>query len=641
MNVAGMVLAVSGDGFARMYGQGARGAGHAVFIRPESMGDPVGGSGARITRACGGTLPGERAEEKFLGDKRCPKCVEWLATPEGTAALESARGARHAWEFGADDIAELFSAAELTNGTDTRENSATVTPDEIAKDAAAAGDPVAKRAAAVKRERKRLADQAEKREAVKRERERRTADVVNGGSVGSVTGLTEAEMRDAVATYYANGGKVPAEIASLPDPRVTRDMSGAAGGSVPAVLRCEYKGAVEILNAERTHGKCPGCSTYIPLLPERETREAAGPKVSKITCEGVGSVPAPGTRVLRDDHSVSVADDFNGKTSAPCTTCARVIAVSRDGVMRKHNGVTVPESAGECPDKIGTHNVGGVANPAHAGLTSRAIETVEHGSTPGDTATADKRRATESRCSRSRKVLSGRKTPGTVECPGCARPVELKAVKRQKGTVYVIPEHVRAGESVKHVGHGEVRDVTPRGEGADVGATVTRGKVASRLAMSRGHGSVDGAATTGRQNMEPVRPGGWVGKAGTMSLPAQVRPGVDPEVSGRECVLCGELPEIAHAGRSKGWRRRHSSAVGAVLRDRKAQRDAQRATAIERGEIIPAAERRAARKAAAVGSFAEGTCGGTVTHEPRPEFQDRGRKPAPTVKHTRRSGKAE
>lgn len=578
MNVAGMVLAVSGDGFARMYGQGTRGAGHAVFIRPESMGDPIGGSGARITRACGGTLPGERAEEKFLGDKRCPKCVEWLATPEGTAALESARGARHAWEFGADDIAELFSAAELTTGTDTREDS---------------------------------------------------APVADGGSVGSVTGLTHAEMRDAVATYYANGGKVPAEIASLPDPRVTRDMSGVAGGSVPAVLRCEYKGAVEILNAERTHGKCPGCSTYIPLLPERETREAAGPKVSKITCEGVGSVPAPGTRVLRDDHSVSVADDFNGKTSAPCTTCARVIAVSRDGVMRKHNGVTVPESAGECPDKIGTHNVGGVANPAHAGLTSRAIETVEHGSTPGDTATADKRRAAESRCSRSRKVLSGRKTPGTVECPGCARPVELKAVKRQKGTVYVIPEHVRAGESVKHVGHGEVRDVTPRGEGADVGATVTRGKVASRLALSRGHGSVDGAATTGSQSMAPVQPKGWIGKAGTGQLPATVRPGIDPEVSGRECVACGELPEVAHKGKSRGWRRRHSTVVGTILRERKAKRDAERAAAIERGEIASTAERKAGRKAASVGSFAEGTCAGVVSHEPRPEFAPKGeRRPA-------------
>src|SRR5690606_41139995 len=108
----------------------------------------------------------------------------------------------------------------------------------------------------------------------------------------------------------------------------------------------------------------------------------------------------------------------------------------------------------------------------------------------------------------------------TVECPACARPVELKAVQRKKGTVYVIPEHIRAGESVKHIGGGDVRDVTPRGEGADVGATVTRGKVSARLALSRGHGSVDGAANTGSQNMAPVQPRGWLGKAGTGQLPA-------------------------------------------------------------------------------------------------------------------------
>lgn len=624
MNVAGKVLAVSGDGFARMYGQGERGAGHAVFIPAGCQGDPLGGSGARIIRACGSSLPTEKATEKFQGDKRCPKCVEWLATEDGSAALESARAERHAWEFGADDMAELFSVAEVS-GTDTREDVREPAPAAVAEST---------RGAAVARERKRLADLREARKAAATDAGKgaETAPVTpaagSGPEIIASTGKTVAQMREETAAFYANGGAVPAEIASLSDPRVTRDMSGVAGGSVPAVLPCEYKGAVEVLNLERTHGKCPGCSTYIPLLPEREARES-GPKVSKITCEGAGSAPAPGTRVLRDDHTVSVADDFNGKTSAPCTTCARVIAVSRDGVMRKHNGVTVPESAGECPDKIGTHNVGGVANPAHGGLTSRAIETVEHGSTPGDTATADRRRAAESRCTRSRKVLSGRKTPGTVECPGCARPVELKAVKRTKGTVYVIPEHVRAGESVKHVGGGDVRDVTPRGEGADVGATVERGKVASRMALSRGHGSVDGAATTGSQNMAPVRPGGWVGKAGTMSLPATVRPGIDPEVTGRECVACGELPEIAHKGKSRGWRRRHSTIVGTILRERKAKRDAERAAAIARGEIASTAERKAGRKAASVGSFAEGTCAGVVSHEPRPEFAPKGeRRPA-------------
>src|SRR4249920_841300 len=119
MDVTGKVLAVSGDGFARMYGQGERGAGHAVFIPAGSQGDPLGGSGARIVRACGSSLPTEKATEKFQGDKRCPKCVEWLATTDGTEALESARAERHAWEFGADDLAELFSVADVVNGTDT------------------------------------------------------------------------------------------------------------------------------------------------------------------------------------------------------------------------------------------------------------------------------------------------------------------------------------------------------------------------------------------------------------------------------------------------------------------------------------------------------------------------------------------
>jgi hypothetical protein len=143
--------------------------------------------------------------------------------------------------------------------------------------------------------------------------------------------------------------------------------------------------------------------------------------------------------------------------------------------------------------------------------------------------------------------------------------------------------------------------------------------------------------------MAPVQPKGWVGVAGTGSLPAMVRPGIDPEVTGRECVVCGELPEIAHAGKSKGWRRRHSSKVGAVLRDRKAQREAKRAAQIESGEIVPAPVKREARKAASVGSFSEGNVNGTVTHAPRPEFAPKGtRKPAPNgQKHTRRSGRAE
>lgn len=610
-------VALNIDGDARFYGLGARGVGHVVLIPSGMHSDPL--ACESVEKACDGKpLDSARLAEKFTGDKRCARCVKWLESDGGKNDLEAAR--QDKWDdengpglasiMGEFTLITLDDVVNVTaDGGDAREDSAPVPAAEIVKDAAAAGV---------------------KAPARKRGKRKNSAPVATDDVCAS-TGLTFAAMRDAVATYYANGGEVPQEIATLPDPYVKRpalDMAGAVSGPVPAVLPCDYAGPVSKLNMERTHGKCPGCSAYIPLLPERESKES-GPKVSKIACAGVGSAPAPGTLVQRDDHSVSVPDDFQGKTSAPCGTCARVIAVSRDGVMRRHNGVEVPESAGECPDKIGTHNVGGAAAPAHKGLTSRMIETVEHGSTPGDTATADKRRATESRCTRSRKVMSGRKTPGTVECPTCARPVELKAVQRKKGTVYVIPEHVRAGESVKHVGGGDVRDVTPRGEGADVGATVTRGKVSARLALSRGHGSVDGAANTGSQNMAPVQPRGWLGKAGTGQLPATVRPGIDPEVTGRECVACGELPEIAHKGKSRGWRRRHSTIVGTILRERKAKRDAERAAAIARGEIASAQEKREGRKAASVGSFAEGTCAGVVSHEPRPEFAPKGeRRPA-------------
>lgn len=589
MNVAGKVLAVSGDGFARMYGQGERGAGHAVFIPAGCQGDPLGGSGARIVRACGSSLPTEKATEKFQGDKRCPKCVEWLATEDGSAALESARAERHAWEFGADDMAELFSVAEV-NGTDTREDSAPavreLTPADV-KGAIAQS----KRGAAVARERKRLADQAAAREVKGADKREDSAPVApadgSGAEIIASTGKTLAQMVAETATFYANGGAVSPEIAALPAPGTVSLASGTVSGSAAEILVCTFKGEVSTVNPERTHGKCPECTTYIPLLPGGAGGKESGPKVSKIKCEGTGSAPAPGTRVMRDDHTVSVADDYSGKHSGKCPECARVIAVSREGGMRKHNGLEVREATGADADKIGKHNVGGVATPAGKGLSSKSIDTVEHGSVPGDPASADKRRAAE------------------IEERGAD-------AREFKG-------------------------------GADTGATVRKG---ARLALSRGHGSVDGSATTGSQNMAPVQPKGWVGIAGTGSLPAMVRPGIDPEVTGRECVICEELPEIAHAGKSRGWRRRHSAKVGAVLRDRKAKRDAVREAKIESGEILPASVKREARKAASVGSFSEGTVSGSVTHAPRPEFAPKGtRKPAPNRKgggkHTVRDGKAE
>jgi hypothetical protein len=208
--------------------------------------------------------------------------------------------------------------------------------------------------------------------------------------------------------------------------------------------------------------------------------------------------------------------------------------------------------------RVGKHNVGGVKAPAGKGLKSKSIPAVEHGNVPGDTAAADKRRAAEI---------------GTGED-------SLAGTAKFKG-------------------------------GADAG----RG--------ARDHGSVDGSANVGRVNLAPVQPGGWLGKAGTGQLPMSVRPGIDAGVTGKICPLgeCGgQTVDIAHKGKSDSWRRRHSSKVGAVLRDRAARRESVKAAEIERGEAIPVAERRELRKAASVGSFAEGVNAhtGIVTHGPRP-----------------------
>lgn len=342
-----------------------------------------------------------------------------------------------------------------------------------------------------------------------------------------IWGLTWEELRARNAAHYAVN-PVSAEVAALPDPYVKRSAWGGTNGAGDTDYRgCAGKGPVEIVNPERTHGKCPECRAYIPLAD------------------------------TVDD------EDF----------------------------------------RIGSHYEYGVNPPANVHMSSRSIETVEHGSIPGDPATADKRRAAESRCKRSGKILAGAEG-GTVPCPECARPVELikKISQTKKGTKikWQVPNHVDPRDTFR--GHGSdagyvkgERKVTPRGTGADAG----KGQ--------RDHGSIDGAANTGRQNMPPVRPGGWVGKAGTMSLPATVRPGVDPEVSGKPCPICKELPEIAHAGMTKNQRRNHSRRLAAWHRIEDAKREAKRAADIEAGRILPAAVRRELRRAASIGSFAEGT----------------------------------
>jgi hypothetical protein len=468
---------------------------------------------------------------------------------------------------------------------------------------------------------------------------------------------------------------------------------------------------------------------------------------SRVSCPGTGRKPLPGSRVTRDDHTISLPDDYNAsKHSGKCPGegCGRIIAVSREGGMRRHNapapavredsapalpgvdaeivastGKTLAEmreetaafyadggkpsreittlgmagkgvvdttvlvcefkgdveivnperTHGKCPectsyiplrevksdpdaDRIGKHNVGGVATPARKGLSSKALDTVEHGSVPGDPGDADKRRRAESLCEKSGRVARGAKG-GVKACTGCARPVELIKIKGKADpskVTYRYPDHTDARDTFVRSPQGE-RKVTPRGEGADVGTvrgtghgkpTAVKG---ARLAMGRGQGSVDGSATTGSQNMPPVQPVGWMGTAGTGVLPAMVRPGVDPSVTGEICPLpeCGgQRTDVAHKGKTTSWRRRHSSKMAAAYQVRDAGRAAVRDAAIASGERLAPGERKAARKAASVGSFSEGNVNGTVTHAPRPEFVPRGtRKPAPTQKHRVRSGKAE
>lgn len=738
-------VALNADDDARWYGLGTRGVGHALIIPAGFQNDPLA-SGGVIEKACGGKgLDAARLTEKFIGDARCKRCEAWLASTGGRDAVEAARGDKHAEGVSLADVMgdhfviSLDGVREVKaeTGADTREDSAPaddapavreLTQDDVreAIRTSRKGAAVAKRAAAVERERERLADQRDKRgqesapaeeaqliprmritgtrkaetpraELIKAETarraerkaardaresapvkgakypttrkgvtpgfDRRAAAPVDGrcgvhyrrsgsgwiayantlpgavsgegrtldaatdamltrcraedsapadapakparkaparkrgtrkaapaAEVCASTGLTLAEMRDAVAAHYADGHPVPAEVTSLPDPTVTRAAMtrGTTSGDAGAVLVCEFRGEIgdERLNIERTHGKCPECSAYIPLAPSR----------------GKG-------------------DDA------------------------------------DAPAKLGKHNVGGVATPASKGLTSQSMDIVEHGSTPGDPASADKRRAAESQCKRSGKVLKDA-TGGTVACPDrltrggsvCGRMVELKPVTRKGKRAWIIPTHTRGGDHFRSAaggGGGYVRSerkVTPRGKGADVGATVVEG---ARLALSRGHGSVDGSANVGGVDMPAIQPTrGFIATAGTTSLPAMVRPGVDPAVQGEFCEVCGDVKWRAHRGKSKSWRRRHSSAVRewhaaqetrregarkreAVLLRSVVTAELSRAQREGREARVPVAApspatRKALRKAASIGRSAAGTLAttGTVIHATQLELTD-------------------
>lgn len=690
-------IGLSEDDDARMYGLPS-GVGHVLLVPAGQVSDPLS-TGGIIPTPCGGKgVDAERAEEKFTGDRMCVRCVKWLATDGGRNDLEAARlvkwqarnGEGLASIMGDHTLITLDGVTEVkadgTSGTDadTREVPAPAETRQE-KSARVRGD----RAAAIERERERLAAQRANRAT---------------GATGDVRPMDPADVK--AAQDAGLGHAILVRVDSLPPrPAIDRDA---------------------LVTAERERR-------------ERLAAQTAG------TCGGTGEAPVPGSRVQRDDHSVSVPDDYPHKHSARChgEGCGRVIAVTRDGILRRHNapkgtgpatrddsapvtlpgmetvgttGLTLPEiqagldawyaagnkpspeiaglpdpsvkraewsgsagagdagsvipcefkgslasegdelgelrmnaerTHGKCPEcsayiplapskdddapaKLNQHNAGGLATPASKTLKSKIMDTVDHGSVPGDPDGADKRRAAETRCDRSRKVAKGA-TGGTVKCPDCTRPVELKEVTRKNGNAWQYPTHTVPGDSFRATGGGKVRKVTPRGTGADAGKG------------ARDHGSVDGSAYTGRENMAPVQPSGWMGIAGTGVMSMTVRPGIDSKVAGEFCPLCEERVDIAHRNEdgtrwSRGKRRAHSRKMAGWHASRDAERAAKRERDIQSGARLPKGAHRAARKAASTGSFSEGTIAsvGVVEHG--------GARPAtsrPVSKRTPAPGEAE
>lgn len=376
---------------------------------------------------------------------------------------------------------------------------------------------------------------------------------------------------------------------------------------------------------------CKPCEKiYAAMLAAQEVREDSAPETREITRESevreesaraaaVAAFYAAGNPVPQEvaslpDPSVK-GQAWSGHTggteeSAPWCDASKVAPVEgsdADGIEGKCpecRGIVALSDKGEVPK----HRRYGVKVSGTSGLASKSVDAVEHGTVAGDPAAADKRRAAESRCDRSGRVVRN-SLGGKKECTGCARTVGLvkreRTVKGERKEVWVYPDHVRSGDSFRAVGGGEVRKVTPRGSGADAGKG------------AREHGSVNGSANVGRVNLPPVQPkSGWLAVAGTGVLSMTVRPGVDAGVAGRSCPVCGDLVERAHRGKSRGWRRAHSKKVSAWHKERDAERTAKREREIREGARLPQGARAAARKAASVGSFAEGTqaATGTVAH---------------------------
>lgn len=311
----------------------------------------------------------------------------------------------------------------------------------------------------------------------------------------------------------------------------------------------------------------------------------------------IATLPAPGTAAPWSGGAGEGSDDFRG-----CEGAGPVTVLNPERTHGKCPACLtyIPLTDSEEEDRIGSHFEYGVTAPANRKrLSSRSLDTVEHGGVPGSPMDANARRIAETQCKGSRKVIADA-DGGTVRCPDaeCGRPVELKPRRKGDDVVWFVPDHTRPGESFRRSGKAgrDERSVTPRGTGADAGKG------------ARDHGSVNGSATTGKHNLPPVQPkNGWAAVAGTWSLPAMVSPGIDPGAAGKWCPVCQDNVDTAHRGKSRTWRRKHSKAVAKFRAERKAERDARKAADIAAGLAIPASERRALRKAASIGSSAEGT----------------------------------
>lgn len=599
-------VALNGEGTARFYGLGTTGVGHAILIPSGTHNDPL--SSGDVESACTGkALDSGRLSERFQGDAMCKRCVKWLATDGGQNDVEAAREDKWREENEGPSLAEVMGDHTLITLDGVR---------EVKADADASETPEPVRP--LTREDVRAAVEASREGAATRKREAATAkrEAAKSKRAAAVAAERERLTAHRQAQAERKAGESKPRKAATRAPKGTDKREASAPASKPAAVDAVPEGSEggealrrrEAVQAYYAAGH--PVPTEVATLPDPTVSGAAWRGHTGGSEESTGWCDYKGAPVDGSD-----ADGIQGQ----CPGCCGIVSLSDKGEITKHRwyGVTVSPGSG--------------ANRVR--LSSASLPTVEHGSVPGSPVDADKRRAAESRCDRSGRVVRNSQG-GTKKCTGCARPVVLvkgeRTVKGKRVSVWEYPTHVfgdsetatkeeprhsfRPGTGSAGYVKGE-RRVTPRGTGADAGKG------------ARDHGGVDGSANTGRVNLPPVQPKrGWLAVSGTGSLAATVRPGVDSSVTGEICPVCQARVDVAHKGMGRAARRRHSQRVAAWHREQKAVREARAAREIERGERLPAGARKAARKAASIGSFSEGTLAttGTVVHDgKRPEVPSR------------------